>query len=809
MQRMTFITFKIVLLLALGLTLSGCGGGESEESPPPPPPQVKQYSVHLSVSNLQGSIAVQLNGQSNIIVSKDGTYTFDRQLTSGSTYAVTVTTQPVYQQCAVNAGTGTIESSNITNVTISCIDQVQMTQLAQYYPASLVHFSVPATSTDNLSVTMSGSPLPIQKGIDGNYVVILPNNAVGSVELNYSIGNFTRNKAITVQPLTIPSDSKTYVATQYQNLLATTQRLRNEATNPSIYDGLISELKKNQGQLASLSADQQTTLALIFMQMTPSAAGANLFEVTSQQSEVTSSCANFVDSFIAKRTIAQVGILSGLAIMNSSNSTIQIIGRVGFTLNLRNIEQSNQTLYSNGQSCFQLTSVALESEPNNVAIVAAEFAQDFSQSVNTALMKTGTTYRYTMKPTIGFDAALAAKLSALSTDLRKKLQPFPNTEVQLVLAFLDAADKPTLKNISYQVTSDSITGVSIGINVDGNKLTVSPKISDIAKLTQSSYPTKLNVKTNIGDKVYAIDATVVVDFKPVVQSMRLQAKINQKTDSKLVAENVTTFTVVTQPTQGLLNFDSKTGAFDYTPNANTVGKTDTFTVRGTYLLGGDPNKSYSSELATVTVDVVSEEFCKEFSWKSADSAYLQIDCNYGTGDGSSATWDRYWVFKHSNGTRSYQTAHETYNSIGKMVEAEWFEDQADFGPEGPTVGDRKLTLKKVSQSFKSASVTYNEYRYWHEIDLNKKFIGVYLEEWLIENDDLSGNTLNFDRVTCYDRSWSTNKSVLYQKIINDGVSTKFIKYSSCPNTAKPEDKLQKLTKDSKAKKRFNEVFPGF
>jgi hypothetical protein len=138
------------------------------------------------------------------------------------------------------------------------------------------------------------------------------------------------------------------------------------------------------------------------------------------------------------------------------------------------------------------------------------------------------------------------------------------------------------------------------------------------------------VKASIGEQVHDIDATVVVDFKPVVQSTKLQAEIGKKTEGKVIAENVTSYSVVTQPTLGVLNFDSKTGAFDYTPNADTVGKTDSFTVRGTYLLGGDPNKSYVSEVATVSIDIVPESFCQhEPDFQHSNTArYLNYVCYY-------------------------------------------------------------------------------------------------------------------------------------------------------------------------------------
>ena len=251
-------------LLAIGLILAGCGGSEGEKPAPEP---AKQYAVQLSVTNLQGSLALQLNGQSSLTVSKDGTYTFDKQLTSGTSYAVAVTTQPSYQQCTVSAGTGTIQSANVTNVTVACADQVQMTELSTYYPASIVEFTVPVTNTDLLSVTYNDMPLKVEQGLSSTRYVSLPNNASGNSELAYSVGTLSRKKSITVQPLTLPTDTKSYVETQYQALLAGLQQERDKAVDPAILDTLLAELKTNQSQISAMNTEQLTRLTLVMMQL--------------------------------------------------------------------------------------------------------------------------------------------------------------------------------------------------------------------------------------------------------------------------------------------------------------------------------------------------------------------------------------------------------------------------------------------------------------------------------------------------------------------------------------------------------------
>lgn len=82
------------------------------------------YTVGGTVSNLNGTVVVQLNGGNNLSLNANGSFAFPATLAPSAGYAVTVLTQPGYpprsQTCTVSGGTGTMGSANVTSVSISC-----------------------------------------------------------------------------------------------------------------------------------------------------------------------------------------------------------------------------------------------------------------------------------------------------------------------------------------------------------------------------------------------------------------------------------------------------------------------------------------------------------------------------------------------------------------------------------------------------------------------------------------------------------------------------------------------------------------
>jgi hypothetical protein len=81
------------------------------------------FTIGGTVTGLTGSgLVLQDNGGDNLTVSASGTFTFKTALAGGSTYAVTVLTQPSNpaQTCAVSGGGSGTASANVTTVAVTC-----------------------------------------------------------------------------------------------------------------------------------------------------------------------------------------------------------------------------------------------------------------------------------------------------------------------------------------------------------------------------------------------------------------------------------------------------------------------------------------------------------------------------------------------------------------------------------------------------------------------------------------------------------------------------------------------------------------
>jgi hypothetical protein len=87
------------------------------ESPPPLP----SSSIGGTVSGSTGPLTLQNNGNASTVnVPAAGTFTFATQIVEGSSYAVVVATPPDGQSCTVANGSGTMGTSPITNITVTC-----------------------------------------------------------------------------------------------------------------------------------------------------------------------------------------------------------------------------------------------------------------------------------------------------------------------------------------------------------------------------------------------------------------------------------------------------------------------------------------------------------------------------------------------------------------------------------------------------------------------------------------------------------------------------------------------------------------
>jgi uncharacterized repeat protein (TIGR03803 family) len=109
----------LAILMASLAALSACGGSGGESGNPAP---AQTYTVGGSITGLASGASLVLSDNSSnaLTISSNGEFVFTNALTSGSRYAVTVTTQPSGRTCSVSAGSGVVGAINVTNVTVSC-----------------------------------------------------------------------------------------------------------------------------------------------------------------------------------------------------------------------------------------------------------------------------------------------------------------------------------------------------------------------------------------------------------------------------------------------------------------------------------------------------------------------------------------------------------------------------------------------------------------------------------------------------------------------------------------------------------------
>ena len=198
----------------LALFMVGCGGGGGGEgggasSPPPPPPI---YTVGGTVTGLAGSgLVLRDNGGDDLAVAADGGIVFPTKIASGATYSVTVFTQPTNpaQTCAVTNGSGTMGSSDVTNVAVSCtLNRNGFTGFV----------SGPYRYTDISSIDASSGPVVYDGAgsYSGGYVL----NTSGVISSGSISGSYTAavGGAVTVHGYTgeVSADGNTIVSANLQ-----------------------------------------------------------------------------------------------------------------------------------------------------------------------------------------------------------------------------------------------------------------------------------------------------------------------------------------------------------------------------------------------------------------------------------------------------------------------------------------------------------------------------------------------------------------------------------------------------------------
>ena len=106
------------MLFTCGVMLAsiGCGGGTTSNG------GSTTYTLGGTVAGLGAdqNVSLQDNGGSTLTLSGNGAFSFPMSLDTGSAYAVTVKSHTPGIACTVSNGSGTVGSSNVTGLAVSC-----------------------------------------------------------------------------------------------------------------------------------------------------------------------------------------------------------------------------------------------------------------------------------------------------------------------------------------------------------------------------------------------------------------------------------------------------------------------------------------------------------------------------------------------------------------------------------------------------------------------------------------------------------------------------------------------------------------
>lgn len=198
---------------------SSDNSGESAEVDPSEPPNLVQtYSVGGTVTGVSGSsIVIQNNGSDSLVLSADGSFSFESQLTTGDAYSVSVAqslTNPNIT-CYVSGASGLVSTSNIESVSIIC-PSLQRIEISsnyssistdgeiEFYLTGIYSYSIVRDLTPYASWSSADESLAL---VDATGVMSPVADGLVSIRANYQGQN--ASKAVTINSATISSISIT------------------------------------------------------------------------------------------------------------------------------------------------------------------------------------------------------------------------------------------------------------------------------------------------------------------------------------------------------------------------------------------------------------------------------------------------------------------------------------------------------------------------------------------------------------------------------------------------------------------------
>ena len=117
-----------LLFIIISFLLVSCSGSNSSSNPTDgdlkPADQETRFTIGGTVSGLEGSgLVLQNNGADDHAITNNGPFVFATLLASGAQYSVSIMTQPSEQECSLTHGTGAVDGTNVSDISVSCVNK--------------------------------------------------------------------------------------------------------------------------------------------------------------------------------------------------------------------------------------------------------------------------------------------------------------------------------------------------------------------------------------------------------------------------------------------------------------------------------------------------------------------------------------------------------------------------------------------------------------------------------------------------------------------------------------------------------------
>ena len=221
---------RLAVCMTLSVGVAACGGGGGDGSPPAP----QTFTIGGAVSGLADGESVVLadNGTDSLTVNGNNTFTFATKVDQNGPYAVTVTTQPKGQNCAVTSGSGSSATANVTAVAVVCTNRPQYAYVVDNGNNTVSQYAIDASgllsALSVATVATGNSPQSITVDPSNQYVYVtnLADNTISQYVIQAD-GTLAPNTPATVAtgrgPWAVavsPSGAWAYVANSADNTIS-------------------------------------------------------------------------------------------------------------------------------------------------------------------------------------------------------------------------------------------------------------------------------------------------------------------------------------------------------------------------------------------------------------------------------------------------------------------------------------------------------------------------------------------------------------------------------------------------------------